>query len=291
MYRDRSGNTFVFDSGGKTDGGRLLINGHPVGAHDAHFSVPGDLLVQGTIESSGVILQPIHSAEGSSQSVVTDLDPSTNPLMSKGMLWINKAQEGAGASYRVGYSETHNNMRRPPTPAGQHQRRLTGFRSGILEVQSVRTPVQMRAHWATRKEKYLCGTGARRGPQPATAGPTDSLLMILRRIVGSTNNGGIHFGPPPEAPDWNPDEGGGGHGGNLVILDNKLYAIGGLLALYRDGAGAGAASASVKCFMYDPTLGDTDKWSGIASMQHGRFAVGAAAMGGKIYVLGGTAGW
>ena len=98
MYRDRSGNTFVFDSGGCKDGGRLLINGHPVGAHDAHFSVPGDLLVQGTIESSGVILQPIHSAEGSSQSVVTDLDPSTNPLMSKGMLWINKAQEGAGAA-------------------------------------------------------------------------------------------------------------------------------------------------------------------------------------------------
>ena len=99
MYRDRSGNTFVFDSGGKTDGGRLLINGHPVGAHDAHFSVPGDLLVQGTIESSGVILQPIHSAEGSSQSVVTDLDPSTNPLMSKGMLWINKAQEERAWTY------------------------------------------------------------------------------------------------------------------------------------------------------------------------------------------------
>ena len=93
MYRDRIGNTFVFDSGGCKDGGRLLINGHPVGAHDAHFSVSGDLLVHGTIESSGVVLQPIHSAEGSTQSAVTDLDPSTNPLMTKGMLWINEAQE------------------------------------------------------------------------------------------------------------------------------------------------------------------------------------------------------
>ena len=185
-------------------------------------------------------------------------------------------------------------MRRTRSPAGQHQRRLTGIRSGILEVQSVRTPVQMSPHWATRKEKYLCGTGARRGPQPATAGPTHSLLMILRRIVGRwATCRGPSWVRRPRPTAGTRLEGGGGHGGNLVILDNKLYAIGGLLSLSpsnlspRRRVGFG----KMLCVRPNDSNPTSDKWSGIASMKHGRFAAGAAAMGGKIYVLGGTAGW
>ena len=93
VYRDVCNNRFVFDTAA---GGQFLINGTAPsggGGGGGGTTVPGDLLVRGTMETSGVILAPIHSAEGSSQSVITELDPSTNPLMTKGMLWINEAQD------------------------------------------------------------------------------------------------------------------------------------------------------------------------------------------------------
>ena len=61
--------------------------------------VSGNLLVTGTAEAKGDLLPPVQSAEGSSQSVITDLDPNTNPLMTKGMLWMNEAQEASGGWY------------------------------------------------------------------------------------------------------------------------------------------------------------------------------------------------
>ena len=101
VYRDVCDNRFVFDTAA---GGQFLINGTAPsgggGGGGGGTTVPGDLLVHGTMETSGVILAPIHSAEGSSQSAITELDPSKNPLMTKGMLWINKAQDiGSGWSY------------------------------------------------------------------------------------------------------------------------------------------------------------------------------------------------
>ena len=50
----------------------------------------------GSSFASGFMLEPIHSAEGNSKSLVTDLDPSTNPLMSNGLLWLNTTKGGSG---------------------------------------------------------------------------------------------------------------------------------------------------------------------------------------------------
>ena len=78
--------------------GNALINDISRVAHEALHGGGGggSIDISGVIETSGILLTAIHSAEGSSQSVITDLDPSTNPLMTKGMLWINKAQDASG---------------------------------------------------------------------------------------------------------------------------------------------------------------------------------------------------
>ena len=96
VYRDICGNVFAFDSGPPAV---LRVNHQDPDAgggtgDDLPQNMASDFDASGTIETSGVILAPIHSAEGSSQSVVTDLDPSANPLMTKGMMWINEAQDG-----------------------------------------------------------------------------------------------------------------------------------------------------------------------------------------------------
>ena len=101
VYRDIEGNVFAFDSGPPPV---LRVNHQDPDAGggtggDLSQNMLSDFDASGTIETSGVILAPIHSAEGSTQSVVTNLDPSTNPLMSKGMMWINEAQDaGTGWS-------------------------------------------------------------------------------------------------------------------------------------------------------------------------------------------------
>ena len=79
--------------------GNALINDISRVAHEALHGGGGSADISGVIETSGILLTPIHSAEGSSQSVITDLDPSTNPLMTKGMFWINEAQDASGWSY------------------------------------------------------------------------------------------------------------------------------------------------------------------------------------------------
>ena len=98
MYRDSCNNTFVFDSSGD---GCVKINGQCIGG-----SIPGvkcgypgdeDIVVKGTAEASGMILAPVQSAEGASQSAIVCLDPAENPLMSGGMYWLNEAQDaGSG---------------------------------------------------------------------------------------------------------------------------------------------------------------------------------------------------
>ena len=86
LYYNSTTNEITWDASGGGGGGGGSSN-----------LVSGNLLVTGTIEAKGDLLTPIHSAEGSSQSVITDLVPSTNPLMTKGMLWMNEAQDASSA--------------------------------------------------------------------------------------------------------------------------------------------------------------------------------------------------
>ena len=224
VYRDRDNNTFVFDSGGSTGAGNLLINGtNPEGGGGTlPQDIPNNLDVSGTIEASGVILAPIHSAEGSSQSAITELDPSKNPLMTKGMYWINKAQDKSdGWSYVAPMDISRNTL----------------------------------------------GAAALGGKIYAVGGwnVTDAVLNSVEVYDPIVNS-------------WNPiapmDISRNGLG--VAALGGKLYAWG--------GQGAGFAylkSAEV----YDPI---DNSWNSIAPMDVSCAHFGAVALGGKLYAVGGT---
>ena len=77
LYYDNTTKEITWDASGGGGGGGGSSN-----------LVSGNLLVTGTIEAKGDLLPPVQSAEGNSNSVITDLVPSTNPLMTKGMLWM-----------------------------------------------------------------------------------------------------------------------------------------------------------------------------------------------------------
>jgi len=71
----------------------------------------------GTSFSSGFMMEPIHSAEGSSDSAITNLDVSTNPLMTNGLLWVSKKKNsnfnwssgGVFPGLRIGSAVVWNN--------------------------------------------------------------------------------------------------------------------------------------------------------------------------------------
>ena len=64
------------------------------------MDISGNLRVRAIAETAGLLLNPIYSAEGGAESAIINLNasnnPSQNPLLTKGMLWINKAQTVGG---------------------------------------------------------------------------------------------------------------------------------------------------------------------------------------------------
>ena len=88
-----SGNVGVFTVG--TDPSSVIT-----GQSNKAMDISGNLRVRAIAETQGLMLTPIHSAEGSTQSAIINLDPSNNPsqnpLLTKGMYWINQAQDASG---------------------------------------------------------------------------------------------------------------------------------------------------------------------------------------------------
>ena len=67
-----------------------------------------------------------------------------------------------------------------------------------------------------------------------------------------------------------------------VVLDGKIYAMGGAPLNFAQ------ATMQATVEVYDP---QADSWQRVASMPQGRCDHAAAAMGGKIYVSGGSINW
>jgi N-acetylneuraminic acid mutarotase len=236
VYRDRDNNTFVFDSGGSTGAGNLLINGtNPEGGGGTlPQDIPNNLDVSGTIEASGVILAPVHSAEGSSQSVITELDPSKNPLMTKGMYWINEAQDkSAGWSYVAPMDISR---------AGLGVAALGGKLYAVGGYDVFTSPAPM---W--------------QGASGAVYDP----ITTLWEPIGGMDISRARLG--------------------LAALGGKLYAVGGVNGDPYAGA-AGGTNFLSSAEVYDPS---TNSWELIASMDISRASLGLAALGGKLYAVGG----
>ena len=282
VYRDACDNRFVFDTAA---GGQFLINGTAPsgggGGGGGGTTVPGDLLVHGTMETSGVILAPIHSAEGSSQSAITELDPSKNPLMTKGMLWINKAQDiGSGWSYvaPMDVSRAHLKL----AALGGKLYAVGGFDGAnwppiTRKTAEVYDPVDNSWNSIASMDvsRAMCGVAALGGKLYA---------------VGGWNNdgGGSNYLQTAEVYDpsensWNPIASMDVSRGSLGVaaLGGKLYAVGG----YNTDAGGASATSLQTVEVYDPI---DNSWNYVAQMNSPRRLPGIAALGGKLYVVGGA---
>ena len=257
MYRDSCGNTFVFDSSGD---GCVKINNLCIGG-----SIPGvkcgypgdeDIVVKGTAEASGMILAPIQSAEGTSQSAIVCLDPTKNPLMSGGMYWLNEAQDAsAGGVVLNTWRVMDAAMHMADDVGGSPARRTAGAAALGGKIYVV--------------GGSLGGTADDYGAICATAtGEMYDPIDDNWTWISSLSKPRCRFG--------------------MAALGGKLYAVGGSRQVSNiAGGGQGVAVASVE--VYDPT---TDSWShSTASMDASRANPGVAALGGKLYAVGGADGW
>jgi len=274
VYRDICSNVFAFDSGPPAV---LRVNHQDPDAGggtggDLSQNMLSDFDASGTIETSGVILAPVHSAEGSSQSVITELDPSKNPLMTKGMMWINEAQDISGWS-----TGTPMDMRRMSLSAASLGGKLYAV-GGTTTISSPELPVATTEVYdpIDNSWNYLhdmleprvaFGVAALKGKLYAVGGSSDgtNFLNTAECYDPSTNSwSNIKQMATPRT----------NHG--VAALGGKLYVAG--------GAGDGLVARS-SVGVYDPT---TNSWTDLTIMNTDRFAPGLAALGGKLYAVGGS---
>ncbi len=211
------------------------ITGHPNKAVD----ISGNLRVRGIAETQGLLLDPIHSAEGSTQSAIINLDPSNNPsqnpLLTKGMLWINKAQDASGWSAIAPGLDIDN-------------------QTGMLK------------HGTAALGGKLYAVGGISRTNPLTAALTPQVYDPIHNTwnwISPMNVSRVGLG--------------------VAALGGKLYAVGGGEATdVRYGYGSDASNTAQ---VYDPS---DNSWTAIASMNHARYGLGVAAMGGRLYAVGGS---
>ena len=264
VYRDVCNNRFVFNTAA---GGEFLINGSAPSGGGGGTTVPGDLLVHGTMETSGVILAPIHSAEGSSQSAITELDPSKNPLMTKGMYWINKAQDKSdGWSYVAPMDISRNTL--GAAALGGKIYAVGGWNVTDAVLNSVEVYDPIVNSWNPIAPMDISRSRidvAALGGKLYAVGGYDTASNILKSAEVYD----------PSVNSWNPiapmDISRSYFG--VAALGGKLYAVG--------GAG-GTILNSVE--VYDPIV---NSWNPIAPMDISRSRLGVAALGGKLYAVGG----
>jgi len=272
VYNDGNGNTLIFDSGG-AGSASIIVNGTPIsgGGGGGGGGTDTDVVVKGTAETSGVILAPIHSAEGSSQSVNTELDPSTNPLMTKGMLWINEAQDADSAWSSVAPMDVSRAVHGVAALGGKLYAMGGDDGTTILNTAEVYDPSEN--SWnpiaSMSTARSLFGVAALGGKLYAVGGYNPML------------GGGTYYKTAevydPSANSWTniASMSTYRYGFDLEALGGKLYAVGGL-----NNSGVVLASAEV----YDPI---DNSWNSIASMNTARQRFAGAALGGRLYAVGG----
>ena len=277
VYRDACDNRFVFDTAA---GGQFLINGTaPSGSGGGGgTTVPGDLLVHGTMETSGVILAPVHSAEGSLQSVNMELDPSKNPLMTKGMMWINEAQDAGSAWSSVMVMDISNRAFGCAALGGKLY--VAGGDDPVASFGTTRAAVYdpITNSWSTIASMDIsrCCT--------TTAALGGKLYAVGGSVAPSGYSTATAEVYDPSANSWQPiaSMNTPRDGFVAVALGGKLYAVGG--RSFQAGVGyVNLATAEV----YDPI---DNSWNYIASMSVVRSSPPpcGVALGGKLYMAGGS---
>jgi len=273
VYNDGTGNTLIFDSGGAT--ASIIVNGTPISGGGGGTDT--DVVVKGTAEASGVILAPVHSAEGSSQSAITDLDPTTNPLMTKGMYWINKAQDKSdGWSYVAPMDISRTQL--GVAALGGKLYAVGGYDdpTGVLNSAKVYDPIDnswnpIASMNILRRSLGVAALGGKLYAVGGVGGPSWTAFLNSAEVYD------------PSVNSWNPiaPMNISRRALGVAALGGKLYAVGG-------GDGSTYPYLPLNSVeVYDPI---DNSWNYIAPMDISRSSLGAAALGGKLYAVGGYDG-
>ena len=251
------------------------ITGQPNKAMD----ISGNLRVRAVAETQGLMLTPIHSAEGSTQSAIINLDPSNNPsqnpLLTKGMLWINEAQDKSdGWSYIAPMDISRQSL--GVAALGGKLYAVGGLDTGsnILSSAEVYDPIVNTWNPIAPMDisRTNLGVAALGGKLYAVGG--------WGNVGGYLNSAEVY---DPSVNSWNPiapmDISRTYLG--VAALGGKLYAVGG----ENNNGTFGASTAGSSAEVYDPIV---NTWNPIAPMDISRIYLGVAALGGKLYAVGGT---
>lgn len=141
----------------------------------------------------------------------------------------------------------------------------------------------------TRVEVFDPGSGAWtvRRPMPsiffggAAAAPGDGRIYVAGGTL--TGNALLEYDPAADAWAARAPMPTARHGLALAVLGGEIYAVGGSTGA---NGGAGGAGASAVLEIYDPP--PADAWRIAAPMPTARVFLAAAAVGGKLYALGGS---
>ena len=282
------GNVGVFTNGQDPSS---AITGQPNKAMD----ISGNLRVRAVAETQGLMLTPIHSAEGSTQSAIINLDlsnnPSQNPLMTKGMYWINEAQDGdfMTVTEKADLSEAMNAF--GYTTLGGKIFTVGGFKTSTTDTSAVEIFDPIHNTWTL-------------GPYNHPLSPTVSALYNL----GATTLGGKIYAMGGQNRDngaadasgwvWDPSSSSGwepiadfpinslpfGRSAfGISALDNKIFVYGGYSSSTSSSSIPSAADASG--WVYNPI---DNSWNTIPPMHEPRYAPAYTSLGGFAYAIGGA---
>jgi N-acetylneuraminic acid mutarotase len=248
------------------------ITGQPNKAMD----ISGNLRVRAVAETQGLMLTPIHSAEGSTQSAIINLDPSNNPsqnpLLTKGMYWINEAQDVSG--WDSGTSLPVARARASAASLGGKLYVAGGGTSGSGANSSTETLLvydPLTLAWSALPDMSY----------PHAYYGLAALGGKLYAIGGWNGSGGSHTNKSecydPSSNTWAdiPFFDLSRSCCNTAALGGKLYVVG----------GDNGINDLSSCEVYDPI---DNSWNFIGNMNYPRQCPGVAALGGKLYVIGGN---
>ena len=241
------------------------------------MDISGNLRVAAVAETQGLMLTPIQSAEGDPSSAIINLDPSNNPsqnpLLTKGMYWINQAQET---------SEWVNMA--PGAPCNWAGRARIGVAALGGCIYAVGGAESASINILTTVEYYNPTTSCWTTTQPLTIGREYLGVAALGGKLYAVGGYGAAYGMKsveqydPSSQVWTTVAPMDVSRANVAAasLGGKLYAIGG-----NDGNNLQSVE------VYDPIA---NSWNYIANMSAPRAYVAATALGGKLYVMGGEIG-
>ena len=246
------------------------------------MDISGNLRVRAIAETAGLMLTPIHSAEGSTQSAIINLDmssntpPINNPLMSNGMFWINQAQDKS-AGWSTG---TPMDISRTDLGVAALGGKLYAVGGNAWTTpwyfSSAEVYDPINDSW-----NYIASMDISRN------GPGVTVLDGKLYVVGGAPDGAPVGDPVASAEVYDPSDSSWHYIASMSVprqypgvaaLGGKLYAVGG-----NNSGGTFLASAEV----YDPI---DNNWNPIASINEIRAGHGVAALGGKLYAVGGSSG-